>query len=171
VLTIGHIWELPFGHHGNNIMETLAGGWQLNGIFTWDSGTPMTLTSDPLFCGCLNVSPGVTFIGQGNSGFLNSGTQVLNPAAFAAAPNSLGTLSRGSFYAPGFRQYDLSLFKNFHVHDRYNVQLRGEAYNLTNSAHFTMPVMNIDSPDFGRQVSTVNGAFGRQINLALRLMF
>ena len=171
MLTIGHTWELPFGHHGNNITETLLGGWQLNGIFTWSSGTPITLTADPLACACLNVSPGVTFIGQGSSGYLNSGTQILNPAAFTVAPNSLGNVGRGAFYAPGYRNYDMSLFKNFHVHDRYNLQLRGEAYNLTNSAHFAMPVANVSNPDFGQQVSTVNGAFGRRINLALRIMF
>jgi hypothetical protein len=171
VLTIGHTWELPFGHHGGTLAATLLGGWQLNGVFTWDSGTPMTLTADPLACACLNVTPGVTFTGQGGSGFLNSGTQVLNPAAFAAVPNSVGTLGRGTFYAPGFRNYDLSLFKNFHVRDRYNLQLRGEAYNLTNSAHFALPVSNVSSPDFGQQVSTLNGAFGRQVNLALRIMF
>jgi hypothetical protein len=171
VLTIGHIWEIPFGHHGNTIAQTLLGGWQLNGIFTWSSGTPLTLTSDPVSCACLNVTPGVTFIGQGNSGFLNSGTQILNPSSFAVSPNSLGTLGRGTFYAPGYRNYDMSLFKNFHVHDRYNVQLRGEAYNLTNSTFFAMPVANVNSPDFGQQVSTVNGAFGRQVNLALRILF
>jgi hypothetical protein len=169
VLTIGHIWELPFGHHGSNMLQTMLGGWQLNGIFTWSSGTPMTLTSDPIACGCLNVSPGVRFIGQ--SAFANNGTQILNPAAFSTTPNSLGTLGRGSFYAPGYRTYDMSLFKNFHVHDRYNLQLRGEAYNLTNSAVFMMPVTNINSPDFGQQVSSVNGAFGRQVNLALRILF
>lgn len=171
VLTIGHVWELPFGHHGNSMAQTLLGGWQLNGIFTWSSGSPMTLTADPLACGCLNVTPGVTFIGQGNSGFLNSGTQVLNPAAFSIGTNSVGNLGRGAFYAPGYRNYDLSLFKNFHVHDRYNVQLRGEAYNLTNSTFFARPVTNLSSPDFGQQVSTVNGAFGREVQVALRIMF
>ena len=55
--------------------------------------------------------------------------------------------------------------------DRFNLQLRGEAYNLTNSTQFAAPVTNISSPDFGRSVATVNGAFGRQINLGLRILF
>jgi hypothetical protein len=57
------------------------------------------------------------------------------------------------------------------VRDRYNVELRGEAYNLTNSPRFTAPVTNISAPDFGQRVSTINGAFGRQVNVAVRVFF
>jgi hypothetical protein len=63
------------------------------------------------------------------------------------------------------------LFKSFRVGDRFNLELRGEAYNLSNTPHFANPVTNINSPAFGQTVSTVNGRFGRQINLGARLLF
>jgi hypothetical protein len=171
VYTAGWLWEMPWGRGTKNWTAHLLGGWQLNGFFTYSSGTPVNVTSDPLFCGCLNSTPFANFFG---SAFSNNGTQILNPASFSTPVNSFGNIGRVGFYAPGFSQLDLSLFKNFHVRDRYTVQLRGEAFNLANDTRFSQPVSNVSLADFGQQTSTVPGAYnnwGRQINVALRLMF
>lgn len=171
VFTFIHLLEIPWGMHGNHMIETLPGGWQLNGIFTWAAGTPLTITTDPLMC----ASPGNTVFANLNSGVnpvLASGNAYLNPLAFSAPfGGTPGTLGRGAIFGPGYRNYDMSLFKNFRVHDRFNLQLRGEAYNLTNTPRFLNPVTNINSPDFGQTVTTINGAFGRQVNVALRVIF
>jgi len=171
VLTISHLWALPFGQHGNHIVSTLIGGWQLNGIFTWASGVPLTIMSDPLSCACVNGSVLASLV-PGANPVLNQGINYLNPAAFAEPANGqFGDLNRGAIRGPGYRNYDFSLFKNFRVHDRFNFQLRGEAYNLTNSQHVYSPVTNINSPDFGQTVTMEPGAFGRQVNIALRITF
>lgn len=169
VLQISHIWELPFGKNGNNILASALGGWQLNGVFTWDSGVPLTVTADPIGCAC----PGNTVLASLNgSAFLNNGNAILNPTAFSTpAVGQFGNLGRGAIRAPGFKNYDLSLFKTLRVHDYFKLELRAEAYNLTNTPHFASPVSNINSPDFGQVVSTVNGAFGRQFNLGIRALF
>ena len=157
--------------HGNHIMGTILGGWQLNGVFTWATGTPLTVTSDPVLCACPGNTAFANMVAGANPQ-LNSGIAFLNPAAFSApAYGQAGTLGRGVVRGPGITNYDMSLFKNFHVHDRFNLQLRGEAYNLTNTPRFALPVTNINSPDFGQTTSTINGAFGRQINVAVRLLF
>ena len=52
VFSVSHLWQIPFGMHGNTIMQTLLGGWQLNGILTWQTGTPLTITADPVTCAC-----------------------------------------------------------------------------------------------------------------------
>ena len=171
VFTLAHNFELPWGTHGSSLVKTVLGGWQLNGIFTWSTGTPLTITTDALQCACpgntvfANVVPGANTIMQNGSAYLN-------PAAFTSpAAGSFGTLGRGAIFGPGYRNYDMSLFKNFHVHDKFNLQLRGEAYNLTNTPRFMNPVTNISSPDFGQTVTSINGAFGRQVNVAVRIMF
>ena len=55
------VYKLPFGkgHLGNDswLVRTLAGGWQLSGIYTYSSGTPMLIT----YSGCT----GTNFPGQG----------------------------------------------------------------------------------------------------------
>ncbi|MGA1982692.1 MAG: TonB-dependent receptor [Acidobacteriaceae bacterium] len=55
------VWQLPFGkgHIGDSslLVRSLAGGWQLSGIYTYSSGTPVAVTS--------TVCSGTTFPGQG----------------------------------------------------------------------------------------------------------
>ncbi len=171
VLSISHLWELPFGRKGNGLMHTILGGWQLNGIFSWATGTPLTLTADPLVCAC----PGNTVLASANGPVSVTGNY--NGSGFIAgsfsAPvgSTVGNLGRGAIRGPGFKNYDMSLFKNFRVRDRFNLEVRGEAYNLTNSPRLLNPVTNINSPDFGQVTNTVNGAFGRQVDLAARVQF
>ncbi|PWU09523.1 MAG: hypothetical protein C5B51_06110 [Terriglobia bacterium] len=173
VLTISHLWELPFGRHGSNIVSTILGGWQLNGVATWSTGTPLTLTADPLLCAC----PGNTVLASFNgsspvTGNFGNGQSFFNNSAFfAPAGANIGNLGRNSLRGPDFWNYNLSLFKSFRVRDRFNFELRGEAYNLSNTVHPVSPVTNINSPDFGQITSSVNGAFGRQINFGGRLLF
>jgi hypothetical protein len=173
VFTAGWLWEMPWGRNTKNWKAHVLGGWQLNGFYTWDSGTPVTVTADPLFCGCLNSTPFANFFGGSPFG-PNESTQILNPAAFSTPINTFGNLGRSPFFVTGFHNLDLSLFKNFHVRDRYTLQFRGEAFNLTNEPRFAPPVGNVSLPDFGQQVGTVPNAysnFGRQVNLALRILF
>ncbi|HLK49463.1 MAG TPA: TonB-dependent receptor [Bryobacteraceae bacterium] len=171
VLSISHLWELPFGRKGNGLMSTILGGWQLNGIFTWATGTPLTLTADPLLCAC----PGNTVLASAGGPVSTTGNYngqtFISGSFFAPVGATTGNLTRGAIRGPGFKNYDMSLFKNFRVRDRFNLQVRGEAYNLTNSPRLANPVTNINSPDFGQVTSTVNGAFGRQVDLAARLQF
>jgi hypothetical protein len=169
MLSIGHLWELPFGRRGSNVLSTLLGGWQWNGVFTWSTGTPLTITADPISCACPGNTVLANLSGDAYAGI--GGTTFLNRAAFTAPSNSLGNSGRGQFRGPGMRNYNGSLFKNFRVRDLFNLQLRGEVYNVTNSPRFAAPITNIGSPNFGQSVATVNGAFGRQFNLGVRAVF
>src|SRR5579871_312557 len=175
VLSIAHLWELPFGRHGSHLGSTLLGGWQLNGIFTWQTGTPLTLTADPLLCAC----PGTTVLASANAGgsalttgnYGNGQSFFNNGAFYAPAGSNIGNLGRGAIRGPDSWNYNMSLFKNFRVMDRFNLQLRGEAYNLANTTHPINPVTNINSPAFGQITGSVMGAFGRQVDLAARVQF
>ncbi len=46
-LVISGIWQLPLDRHiDNGFMKKVAGGWQFNGIATFQGGQPFTLYSD-----------------------------------------------------------------------------------------------------------------------------
>lgn len=188
VLTFAHLWEIPWGRQGNGLKKTLLGGWQLNGILNWQTGTPLTFTADPLLCNC----PGSTVLAGATSAtglvtgnFGNGQSFFNNGLFFQPVGTTTGGLSRGALRGPGFWNYNLSLFKNFRVWDRANVQLRGEAYNLANTTFPINPISNVNSvafgqPNFGQPAFGVQtfgqdrgtlGAFGRQVNLALRVEF
>jgi hypothetical protein len=170
VLSIAHMWELPFGRHGNHWMSTVLGGWQWNGILTWQTGTPLTITADPLTCNCPGNTVFASLNGSG-SPFLNNGPFFLNASAFGTTSGStVGNLGRGALRGPDQTNYNMSLFKHFRFQDRFDLELRGEAYNITNSSHFANPMTNLYSPEFGR-VLTTGGIGNRQLNVGFRALF
>ena len=110
VLSISHLWELPFGRHGNGLMSSILGGWQLNGIFSWATGTPLMLTADPLLCAC----PGNRVLASANgpigtTGQYN-GQPFINGSFSIPTGSTVGNLTRGALRGPGFKNYDMSLF-------------------------------------------------------------
>jgi hypothetical protein len=178
VLTISHLWELPFGP-GKNYADTgmlarILADWEINGIFSWATGTPLTITANPLLCNCPNNTAFADVTGVADvTGNVGPGSQFLNPALFVSpAPGTAGNLtSRGIVRGPGYRTYDMSLFRNFSFMDRYRLEIRGEVYNLTNSPRFVNPVTDVNSSTFGQVTGTLNNSFGRQFNLAARFRF
>jgi len=69
----------------------------------------------------------------------------------------------------GTYNFDLSLFKNFHVTERINVQFRAEALNAFNTPRFGNPNTSVTSSTFGAVTSQANAP--RQIQMGLKVMF
>jgi hypothetical protein len=58
----------------------------------------------------------------------------INPAAFAQpATGTLGNVGRSNVPGPGFWGIDMALSRIFRVREGMNLEIRGEAFNLTNS--------------------------------------
>ncbi len=69
----------------------------------------------------------------------------------------------------GVRNFDISLFKDFAVSERFRFQLRGEALNAFNTPRFGGPNTSVTSGSFGVITSQANSP--RQIQLGLKLLF
>jgi Carboxypeptidase regulatory-like domain/TonB dependent receptor len=169
-----HTFELPFGA-GKSLLRSgpgrhILGGWQLNGVFRWVSGAPFTPTADATSCNCpgngnyATVVAPVRYLGGTGRGEL----WVDRTSFQAPAANSFGTAGRNSLRGPGFKNYDLSLFRNLRLSERIRLELRGEAYNLTNSPRWGNPVSNINDANFG-QIISAGGE--RELQVAVRLTF
>jgi hypothetical protein len=79
----------------------------------------------------------------------------LNKAAFAQpAFGTLGNLGRSNVPGPGFFQIDMALSRIFRVHEGMTFELRGEAFNITNSLRRNAPNVNLNSPQFGQILMT-----------------
>ena len=79
-----------------------------------------------------------------------------------------GTFGRNALRGPGAFNTNLSLSKIFRFHERVDVELRADAFNLFNNVEFSNPDTNIGDPSFG-QVS--NTADPRIIQVALHVKF
>jgi hypothetical protein len=169
-----------FGHHLNNggIAGRLLGGWQLSGIYTAQSGTPIALTTS------VNSMQAayVTFARPNNNGtspHLTTDpharlTQWFNTSTFSAPPAfTYGTTSRtvADVRNHGINNLDGGLFKNNRFgHDgRFNLQFRAELFNTFNHVRFADPGLVFGTAQFGVISAQVNTP--RQVQLALKLLF
>ena len=99
------------------------------------------------------------------------------PENFFSAPclGCVGNLGRNTFLGPGYWAADTSIFKIFHVSDRYQLQFRAEAFNVFNHTNFqlggaTGPTEgnNLENPQFGQAGGTSNP---RNLQFGLKLTF
>jgi outer membrane receptor protein involved in Fe transport len=188
-LVASFVYNLPFGP-GQHFLDVhgpvgkVLGGWQINGITTRRSGTITDLRYGPHVTNFSTINVPDRVSGQSLEVSNPSVNQWFNPAAFAPAPTALanngtqqvlfGNLAQRVGRGPGGFDLDFSLFKNFPVTERVRLQFRAEAFNLTNTPTFGLPVASSPNLTYG---STVFGqlssasSVGRQIQLALRLDF
>jgi len=185
MFTFSHNWQLPFGadtHFLNQgIVGRILGPWQLSGMFRWNSGTPVMLTADPTLCNCPGNTPTASTVVTGVNttlvpvptffGFVPVPYQSLQFSFTQPDRNSLGNLGRNSVRGPGFTNYDVSLHRSFVVHEQTRLELRGEAFNITNSPHFSNPIGNVNSASFGQSISTLPYAPERKLQVAARILF
>ena len=184
------LYELPFGK-GKPLMgsasawqNAVVGGWQVNFITTYSSGLSTSVAA-PNLAGVVfiaqrantnGINPGASFslngqtISPGNDfGGTNRGLYWINPNAFSSpGPLQLGTSGRNVITGPGMWNTDLSLFKQFRLHEAAALTLRGEFFNAFNNVRFDTPNLNTASPAFGTLVSAEPA---RIIQVALRLQF
>jgi hypothetical protein len=170
-LILSWVWELPFsGSRWTN-------GWQVSGVGTFQSGRPFTITDED-FSGFLygsqnprpSLVPGMTLDDQTTSGSTTSRVdEYLNRDAFVSSGAQFGTLPRNSVTGPGQQRLDVSLGKMTRLTGRAFVELRLEAYNVTNTPSFRNPVNDIGAANFGQITRTRGGP--RLIQLGAKLRF
>jgi len=109
-------------------------------------------------------------------------TYIQNPSAFVAQGTTPGTtlgfgnLGRNAIIGPGFGNLDFALIKNTHITERFNLQIKIDAFDLLNQANFTNPVLTVGSSTFGlitggTRFPAGDGGTSRQLQLSMRLSF
>ncbi|MBI3682311.1 MAG: TonB-dependent receptor [Acidobacteria bacterium] len=174
------VYELPFGRGRrfgsgwNRIVDAFVGGWQMNGIVAFQKGPPLALTTTNTSNSGGNVlRPNSTGKSAKLEGPVESRlTQYFDKTAFALpAPFTFGSLGRTlpDARAPGLKNLDYSLFKNFSLREGLSLQFRAESFNLTNTPSFGEPNQNLSAVQFGQITGTSNAA--RQVQFGLKVLF
>lgn len=162
IANASYVINLPSPIHGNAFAKQVVNGWQVSGVFQWQSGVPL----QPLTGSGLNPSyPG----GMNNQSMLGTDGILLepiltcdprhgvpaggyfNPNCFVAPSvrGQNGQLIWPNITAPGFFDADLGMYKNFHITERQKIQFRLTGFNF----------LNHPNPQFGLG-SDVNLKFG-----------
>ena len=169
-------YELPFGHghawmtHG--LGDEVLGGWKLSGIISAVTGLPFTVQDAS---GKLNT-PGTTQTGTLNGTFhklggIGASSPWFDPTMFsvpAGCSNQnpctnpvLGNTGRNQFRGPGYIQDNLSIFKRFTVFRESGLEVRVDAFQLSNTPQFGLPNSgNITAANFGTITSTLGSGQG-----------
>jgi hypothetical protein len=177
-LTVNGIYELPFGpgkpflSNASGFVSRIVGGWQLGSILTYRSGYPLALSAVITGGGNRPNSTGRSANIQGDRSRSQQINQWFDTTAFSIpASFTYGNVSRllPDVRGPALTNLDISLLKNTRITERFNTQLRAEAFNSLNTPHLWMPNTNATSVQFGQITSTTGNP--RVIQVALKVIF
>ncbi|MBI4469827.1 MAG: hypothetical protein HY650_10965 [Acidobacteria bacterium] len=148
------------------------GGFQLAGIFVAQTGPTVNPSVDPSPANTADATP--IRPDRLRDGNLPSGERSVDrwfdPTAFAPqASFTFGNSGRNVLRAPGFINLDLLVARNFPITESKRLELRGEFFNFTNTAHFGKPNAVIGRPAAGSISGTSSP--NRQVQIGLKFIF
>ena len=162
------VWDLPFGsqrHYklNNGFLNAVAGGWNVNWILSFYEGIP-TGKPDAIFtCSSYSVQD------QSPSKWFNNDRscyQQRPPYTFRMVENRFPDI-RNPAYGP---QLNMAVAKTFQLSERYELQLRAESFNISNTPILDGPNTSFTDPRFGQlPIQQLN--FPRQVQMGARVKF
>jgi hypothetical protein len=169
-LSISGIYELPFGK-GTSLTHQLFGGWQVQGVYTYQTGFPVPFANDAFYQG-----DKVAIDGQSTDRWFNTGafTSILTATSNASTP-----VNHKRSYPFRFSDVrrdpinntDLSVIKNVKFQSGMGLQLRLEYINVLDQPYFPQPVANPTSSTFGQIVASNQSNYARRAQVGIKLTF
>lgn len=171
------VYEVPYSK--DKPLSFLLRGWQVNSLLRLTTGSPVTPTA-----------PGTTLNAPGSGQFADCNgavakvgqrtqwwdrTNLADPNAVSPNVARFGTCGTNVLSTPGLINVDMGVFRRIQITEKFNVQFRAEAFNISNTPHFGNPNSDIASANFGLIGSTQNtgreGNDQRFFRLGLRIAF
>jgi hypothetical protein len=185
------LYQLPFGRgktflsSSSKPLNEVIGGWTVAGIFLFQSGPFLTVSTlnDPSgtgynIFGSLSGNGGPADTVAGVSPYKGQSlNQWINPAAFVDPANNIGRFGDsqdGAVVGPGTAAVSASLLKRFAITEQRYFEFGAQAANVINHANYAPPaILTLGVPGFGQvtNMQTAEGAGPRQLQLTGRLIF
>ncbi|MBI1941728.1 MAG: carboxypeptidase regulatory-like domain-containing protein [Acidobacteria bacterium] len=196
ILVLNYTYDLPFFKDSPGWLKNSLGGWQVSGITTFMTGTPLNIG-----CGLAGLETGVGGGVKCNTTGEQSGQSIVqhdeygptvqwfNVNAFTQPeleqlyadnqPGMFGYGGRNTVIGPGRNNWDLSLFKNFSITEQAKLQFRVETFNSFNHTQWRDVNTGCSDTVGPGEVCGTAGHFGevtsawspRIIQLGLKLTF
>ena len=185
VASISGMWNIDYYHGSNFFMKQIVNGWTISPIISLQSGAPFTITTgtnknfDSANANRPNLV-GKPFLDPHRCRLCDGGTAAkwFDTTAFVAnGPGVAGGIGPGGadgntprdyLRAPGYRDIDLGLFRDFRFERAITFQLRGEATNAFNMVSLNAPTASLSSGNNGKITAA---ATPRLIQVGARLTF
>jgi hypothetical protein len=186
------VWQPDYYHGSSKLVSSVINGWSFSPIVTFHSGLPFTVVSGKdqnLDGSSANDRPdlvmGVSPVLPANRTRAQEAAEWFNTAAFYLNPSGTnGDVGRNTLDAPGFKEVDMAIFRDFKIHERMSLQARLEATNSFNWVNLNTPAASgppatIGATPASASFGTITSSFAapnttgpsRQVQLGLRLTF
>jgi hypothetical protein len=165
VATISGTWDIDYYRGSNFLINHVVNGWTIAPIYSVQSGTPFDVTTgsdkndDSENANRPDLVAGVSALLSPHRSREAAAAEWFNPAAFVAnGPGVAGGIgpggadgneSRTYLRAPGYKDVDLGIFRDFHIERGIIFQLRGEATNAFNFVNLNAPTASLASSTDG----------------------
>ncbi len=156
LINVSSVWQMPFGkgkalmNTENKALNAVVGGWQLAGIYRWNTGLPMVSPFDAaqwatnwdFQSNATPTTPIHTCPNRSNDGtpklFGGSGCDIkaIYQSFRNAYPGETGP--RNYIRLPGYMNVDLGLAKTFSMpwSEKHQLQIRWDVFNVANLQRF-----------------------------------
>ena len=186
IFSSSFVYSLPFGKGQrfggsvNHAFDLLIGGWQVNDIVQLSTGQPIdiqaggsgkqTVTNRPDLIAPIKYPKSLTeWFDPSSFSSTNLPYQQATDGTGNLVYTRVGTLGRNAIYGPGFRDMDLGIQKNIHILEGKQLELHGDAFNVTNTPSFANP-SNVDAGSVFGAITGLRSS-SRKIQIAARLVF
>ena len=172
ILTANWVYDLPFFDRTRGPIGLILGGWQFQGIATYQTGLPLTVTTSNFDAAGLGLIPALIagsrplILCDPNANAPTTQQQWFDISCFASNPaagspttntgvlNVVGTAARGVVEGPSTKRVDFVMSKNFNFTEDMRLQLRAESFNVFNWTSFTTVATNRSLGNFGTVTGT-----------------
>lgn len=164
-LAITSVYELPFGHQQKTLLGHMVGGWEVSGIYTFESGAPINITNgfdadgiggnydrpnfNPNGLAGVRAVPGTSPTGYVNPDNGNApidpatARYIVLPACTATVPCKTGNLGRFTARTPVENNINASILKRVNMTERLHLEFRAEFYNALNHRQYGIPSVSV----------------------------
>jgi len=181
-ISVSAVFELPFGQgkrfgsDASGVLNGFIGGWQLQGVYTYQTGFPIAFGD--VFYNGTDPENGTDIVidNPTTAKWFNTDvfTSILNSTSTLASPVSHLRTFKTRFSAvrrDSINNVDLSLLKNIRFPRGMELQLRAEFLNLFNEPYFPAPVTGVTSSTFGQVTASNVDNYARRAQLGIKLLF
>ena len=169
------VYSLPFGKGqrfvSSGVPALLLGSWQVSGLVTADTGTPLFFTASATQ---LNA-PGTSQVPNEIAPFhrlhgIGTSHDWFDPTAFVQPTGDvLGNMGQNVYSGPSLVTFDASAQREIAIHDTMGLTLRAQAFNILNHPVFANPSTSLTSSSFGQVTSTLGNGGSSTGSRALQL--
>ncbi len=170
------LYLLPFGPDGKWLQEgvlgKVLGDWQVTGVFSAISGTPIDFTANAATLRAPGNSQTPDATGKPDVlGGIGAGNLWFDTSVFSApAQNTWGNVERrGLLTGPAYVNLDASIVKIIRFGTR-RAEIRADFFNALNIAHYANPNGTLGNANFGR-ITDILAQTERVIRFGGRVLF